>query len=167
MFYTDIAGLCAPLSFDGSSTQLVQLVAGGNAILTPPNLNVDGRVIKIRMSGNIQFSDLTNIPAIGLSFGTSLPLSFPLFVTANGGVAGTVPFMLEAELVWTSESSDICGIYRYATFSSTFLAANSVVAEFVSNQSSIQYVVFAESLTGTPFSTNCVLTLKELSISAN
>lgn len=161
-FNLDIAPLMTPLSFSGSSYQIVQLSAGGNGILTLPDFtNLSGKTVKLRFVAKIEFTDTTNYPTFGVEFGTSIP-GTGIFSYVPAAVAGTYQFIAEAEFTWDSVTQKLIAFGRQ--WNPPSVQSLVVTESSITTQGGVQFFVYGGSATGHSFANNATLTVTEFSL---
>lgn len=163
-FTNDIAALTASLTFDGSSPAAVAFTAGGVALLIVPGISVDGKSFKVTVGGNVTLTDTTNLPSVILSLGNGSVLTAALSaVTLPSSNTGTHSFLIEADVLWSSVSEELVGFYRGAAYSGT-QQSGAVAWPGLASQSALEFFVYSNSNTGSPFSSDVTIALTEFSI---
>lgn len=161
-FKYDISDMCSPLTFDGSTTVTVDLSTGGIALLNTP-FSADGKVVRVKVAGNLTVADGANHPVIVLAAGNSLPAVGELCTSVAGQNTGTLPFLIDCEIVWTSGSADVAGFYH------SYCYGGQLLTQYVltTGINDAQFYIAARSENGVIFSSPATLELTEFSVTLN
>ena len=144
-FFVDLS--CAVLSNPptNGTKQLVQLAAGGDAILSAPSSpNISGRLLRLTLAGNLHLEgDYLSSLDVALRFGTTTDGTQLWGVTLNGvypQVTKNQPFLMSALCVWESVSQQF---YMRAPAGTTVGTNNDALLTptSVSAQTNLQFCV--------------------------
>lgn len=103
----DLTSQVAVVSNDGTGSGILAFTSGGNAVLTiPSNINIDGKMVKLVISGYI---DAPNGGSLAVLSGTGPGIgNISLSQAVSSSISSNLStFSLELDFVWNSSSQQI------------------------------------------------------------
>ena len=150
----------ASLSVTSTSYSLVQLSAGGDAVLTAPSAPLlSGKILKLLVTGLVQISTGSSNAEISTYLGTSLasPVVFQTGGVPISGSPASTNFAVEYDLAWDSTA-------QQTIVPATSAYPSGSIVSPVASQSDIQFVIGAAK--GSFGNSNFTLTITQFKLEA-